>query len=318
MKGRIWTVSVGLAALAALVAVPAAMAAYTSPKLEVTQTATGVVVKASLDPNDDPTAAVVIVRTERNTVDDDPGAWCGSRAGPRDREGTRPRRRRSSARGPARRRCSRPGAGGDPDGVHRGRAAACHLGHGAHGGRTDAVRSHVPRLHGRHAAGPARPSSGSASLRPTCPSGPPGERRSERRSTAPSSPSTASSVVWPTGAWISSWVPYRPAAGTPNPAAVVVAPAAIAPGAVSIAAKISGRGAIAQRHRHARRPARVPEPPSRSSVVRRSRGSSDAQARQGRGERKVHDRNARSGRSSALTRPQRAERRRPCARRYSR
>ena len=32
------------------------MAAYTSAKLEVTQTATGVVVKASLDPNDDPTA----------------------------------------------------------------------------------------------------------------------------------------------------------------------------------------------------------------------------------------------------------------------
>ena len=41
MKGRIWTVSVGLAALAALIAVPAAMAAYTSPKLEVTQPADG-------------------------------------------------------------------------------------------------------------------------------------------------------------------------------------------------------------------------------------------------------------------------------------
>jgi len=61
MKGRIWTAAVGLAAVAALIAVPAAMAAYMSPKLEVTQTATGVVVKASLDPNDDPTAAVVIL-----------------------------------------------------------------------------------------------------------------------------------------------------------------------------------------------------------------------------------------------------------------
>ena len=61
MKGRIWTVALGLAAVAALIAVPAAMAAYMSPKLEVTQTATGVVVKASLDPNDDPTAAVVIL-----------------------------------------------------------------------------------------------------------------------------------------------------------------------------------------------------------------------------------------------------------------
>ncbi len=57
MKRRISTVAVGLAALAALIAVPAAMAAYNSAKLEVTQTATGVVVKASLNPNDDPTRA---------------------------------------------------------------------------------------------------------------------------------------------------------------------------------------------------------------------------------------------------------------------
>ena len=60
MKRRIGTVAIGLAALAALIAVPAAMAAYSSPKLDVTQTATGVVVKASLDPNDDPTARVAI------------------------------------------------------------------------------------------------------------------------------------------------------------------------------------------------------------------------------------------------------------------
>ena len=51
MKRRIGTVAIGLAALAALIAVPAAMAAYSSPKLDVTQIATGVVVKASLDPD---------------------------------------------------------------------------------------------------------------------------------------------------------------------------------------------------------------------------------------------------------------------------
>ena len=61
MKRRIGTVAIGLAAVAALIAVPAAMAAYASPKLTITQTATGTVVKASLDPNDDPTAAVLIV-----------------------------------------------------------------------------------------------------------------------------------------------------------------------------------------------------------------------------------------------------------------
>ena len=60
MKRRFWTVALGLAAVAALIAVPAAMAAYTSAKLEVTRTGTGVVVKASLDPNDDPTARVAI------------------------------------------------------------------------------------------------------------------------------------------------------------------------------------------------------------------------------------------------------------------
>ena len=37
MKKRIWTVAAGLAAFAALIAVPAALAAYTSTKLEVTQ-----------------------------------------------------------------------------------------------------------------------------------------------------------------------------------------------------------------------------------------------------------------------------------------
>ena len=60
MRGRIWTVAVGIAALVAVVVVPAAMAAYTSPKLEVTQTATGVVLKASVSPDDDPTARIAI------------------------------------------------------------------------------------------------------------------------------------------------------------------------------------------------------------------------------------------------------------------
>ena len=87
MKRRIWTVTAGLAALAALIAVPAAMAAYTSAKLEVTQTATGVVVKASLDPNDDPTARVGIIAptgTQLTTWTDSSGhrrsvhGWCNA------------------------------------------------------------------------------------------------------------------------------------------------------------------------------------------------------------------------------------------------
>jgi hypothetical protein len=47
-----------------------------------------------------------------------------------------------------------------------------------------------------------------------------------------------------TGAWISIWTPYKPGVGVANAAGTVAAPAAIAPGAVSISAKASRRGAI--------------------------------------------------------------------------
>jgi hypothetical protein len=43
------------------------------------------------------------------------------------------------------------------------------------------------------------------------------------------------------GAWISSWVPYTPGVGSPNPTGAVVAPAGIFPGAVSLTARRSGR-----------------------------------------------------------------------------
>src|SRR3990172_5100345 len=60
MKGRIWTVAVGIASVAALIAVPAALAAYTSAKLQITQAGTISTIKASLSPDDDPTASVRI------------------------------------------------------------------------------------------------------------------------------------------------------------------------------------------------------------------------------------------------------------------
>jgi hypothetical protein len=60
MKGRIWTVAVGLAAVAALIAVPAAMAAYTSPKLEVQQTGTTTTFRLTQSFDEDPTAVASI------------------------------------------------------------------------------------------------------------------------------------------------------------------------------------------------------------------------------------------------------------------
>jgi len=60
MKLRIWTVVAGLASVTALIAVPAAMAAYTSPKLEVIQKGNVVTIKASQSQDDDATAAAFI------------------------------------------------------------------------------------------------------------------------------------------------------------------------------------------------------------------------------------------------------------------
>src|SRR5215831_11987032 len=47
MKGRIWLCLAGIAALAAIIAVPSALAAYTSPKLQVQQAGDTVAIKAS-------------------------------------------------------------------------------------------------------------------------------------------------------------------------------------------------------------------------------------------------------------------------------
>ena len=60
MKRGIWTLGAALASLAALVAVPSALAAYTTAKLEVRQSGTAVTVRATVSPDDDPTASVRI------------------------------------------------------------------------------------------------------------------------------------------------------------------------------------------------------------------------------------------------------------------
>jgi hypothetical protein len=68
MKVRIWTVAAGLAAVAALIAVPAAMAAYASPKLQVSQAGNVVTIKASEAADDDATAAAYIVAPAGTTL----------------------------------------------------------------------------------------------------------------------------------------------------------------------------------------------------------------------------------------------------------
>jgi hypothetical protein len=242
MRHRIWTVVVGLTALAALVAVPAAMAAYMSPKLEVTQTATGVVVKASLDPNDDPTARVAI------------NAPAGTQLTTTQAPGT--------VLGPVKaivKALDLAGADLPLDGqlvvaapgqIPTPTQQACI-------GSTAPLATWVMVL---SAAGQtltvptyllSQPQAqlGPAFIAiclppPDVPVGTPG--RATFGAKVYSAELTINGVFSKvtTGAWISSWVPYNPGKGTANIAGAVVSPAAIAPGAVTISAKRSGRGAI--------------------------------------------------------------------------
>jgi hypothetical protein len=245
MKRQIWTVAVGLAAIAALIAVPAAMAAYNSPKLEVTQTATGVVVKASLDPNDDPTAAVVIFAPTGTqlTTTQAPGSVLG------------PVKAIVKALDLA-------GADLPLDGqlvvaapgqVPAANQQAC-IGTTAPlatwvmvltaAGQTLSVPTYLVSTAGTSFAALSPAFIGICLPPPDVPAGTPG--RATFGAKVYSAELTINGVFSKVtaGAWISSWVPYTPGAGKPNPAGAVVSPAAVAPGAVTISAKTSGRGAI--------------------------------------------------------------------------
>ena len=243
MKRRIWTIAAALTTLAALIAVPAAMAAYTSAKLEVTRTATGVVVKASLDSNDDPTASVRIFAP--------PGTQLTTSQAP------------GTALGPVRslvKALDLAGADLPIEGqvVVATAAQVAPAVQAACIGTTTPLATWVLAL---SAAGtplnvPAfliRTSGAQAALGPAyiqiclgppdVPAGTPG--RANFGAKLYSAELTINGVfsTVPAGAWVSFWTPYNPGVGTVNAAATVAAPAAIAPGAVTLAAKRSGRGA---------------------------------------------------------------------------
>jgi hypothetical protein len=244
MKGRLWTVVVGLTAVTALIAVPAAMAAYSSPKLDVTQTATGVVVKASLSPDDFPTARVAIIAPTGTqlTTNQAPGTVLG------------PVKAVVKALDLA---------GADlplegqlvvaaPGQIPAATVAQCTGGATplatwvmvlTAAGQTLQVPTYlVPTSGSLAAAGPAFIAI--CLPPPDVPAGTPG------RATFGAKVYSAELAIngvfsrVTIGAWISSWTPYTPGVGAANPAGTVIAPAAIAPGAVSISAKTSGKGAV--------------------------------------------------------------------------
>jgi hypothetical protein len=239
MKTRIWTAVVGLAAVAALVAVPAAMAAYTSPKLEITQTGTGVVVRASLSPDDDPTARVAINAP--------PGTQLTTTQAP------------GTVLGPVRAIVKALDLAG-ADLPLEGQLVVAAPGQVPAATQTACIGSSTPlatwvmvlSAAGQTLTVPtyllAQPNAalGPAFIviclpPPDVPVGTPG--RATFGAKVYSAQLTITGVFGrvASGAWISSWVPYTPGAGTPSVAGAVVAPAAIAPGAVSLTARRAGR-----------------------------------------------------------------------------
>jgi hypothetical protein len=244
MKGRIGTITVGLAALAALIAVPAAMAAYSSPTLAVTQAGTTTTVKASLNPNDDATASVRIFvpAGTQLTTNQAPGTVLGpveSIVKALDLAGA-----------------DLPISGqlvvAAPGQVPAAVQAACTGGVAplatwvmalsAAGTALTVPTFLVPTSGAQAALGPAY--IGICLPPPDVPVGTPG--RSTFGAKVYSAKLTISGVFSPVplGAWIAFWTPYNPGVGTVNAAGTVASPAAIAPGAVALAAKTSGRGAI--------------------------------------------------------------------------
>ena len=244
MKRRIWTVAVGLTSVAALIAVPAAFAAYTSAKLEIKQAGAVTTVKASLDPNDDPTASVRIFAPAGTqlTTNQAPGTVLG------------PVKAVVKALDLA---------GADlpldgqlivapPGAVPAATVVGCTGGLApittwlmnltAAGQQLQVPVFLVATSGGQAALGPAYMQI--CLPPPDLPLGTPG--RATFGAKVYIAELTIGGVFSPValGAWVAFWTPYNPGKGTVNVPATVASPAAIAPGAVSVAAKKLGAGAL--------------------------------------------------------------------------
>jgi hypothetical protein len=243
MRRRSWTIAVGLAAVIAIVAVPAAYAAYTTAKLEVRPTATGATVRATLSPDDDPTASVRIFAPSGTTLTTNqaPGTVLG----------------------PVRAIVKALDLGGadlplegqlavaPPGAVPPATQQAC-LGTttpmatwvmtlGA-AGQTLTVPTYLVATTGTQTAlGPAfiqvcLPP-------PDVPAGTPG--RATFGAKLYSAELTINGVFSrATGTWVSFWTPYRPAVGQVNVAGTIAAPAVVAAGSITAAARRSGRRGV--------------------------------------------------------------------------
>ena len=240
MKRRIWTVAAALACVAALVAVPAAYAAYTTAKLEVRQAGTSAHRQGDARPERRSHGERADLRPHRHHVDDHAGAGHDARPRPRDRQGARPRRGGPAARGQPDRRGTRADRTRDPGCLPRHRHASRVLGDGVERGGADPAR--FPRIWLRRRERRQRSvprSSRCACRRRTFRRERPVGRRSGRSSTAPSSPSTGSSARLRARGSRSGRPIDRGSARSTRPQRWLRPPRS-RPGAVSVAARRSG------------------------------------------------------------------------------
>jgi hypothetical protein len=243
MKRRIGTIAAALTSVAVLIAVPSAFAAYTSAKLEIRQAGGVVTVKASLSPDDDPTASVRIYAPTGTQLTTTQAA--GTVLGPvkaivkaLDLAG---------ADLPLEGQLVVAAAGQVPAASQ----AAC-LGTVTPlatwvmvltaAGQTLAVPTYLVATSGAQTAlGP-----GYIQIclpPPDVPAGTPGRATFGAKVYSAELAVTGVFSAVPLGAWVAFWTPYRPGVGQVNVAGTVASPAAIAPGAVTLAAKKSGPGA---------------------------------------------------------------------------
>ena len=241
---RLWTVIAGIASVAALVAVPAAYAAYTSPKLEVTQAGAITTIKASLNPNDDPTASLRILAPSgtQATTNQAPGTVLGQvRAVVKALD-------LAGADLPLEGQIlvAAPGqvSAADADCVPRNSSAHRNLGARVERGRTAACPPGVSRRYDRRAN---RTRSGlHPGVRRTagCAGGDPGRATFGAKLYSVEATLNGVFSTVSAGAWIGFWTPYTPLVGAVNVAGTVASPASIAPGAVSLTARRAGRRGV--------------------------------------------------------------------------
>jgi hypothetical protein len=242
MRRRISTVAAAFAVGAAVLAVPAAYAAYTTARLEVRPTATGVIVRATVSPDDDPTASVRIFAPAgaRLTTNQAPGTALGPVTA----------RVRALDLGGAELPVTGQVSVATPGQVSAAQQQQC-LGTltplatwvgtlGAAGQTLPPLPVYLVATTGAQAAlGPAYIQV--CLPPPDVPAGTPG--RATFGAKLFGAELTINGVFGTaTGTWVSFWTPYQPSVGQVNAAGTVASPAVVANGAVTLAARRAGAG----------------------------------------------------------------------------